>query len=756
MAWNQLCAFVKELSAPPSAIDGVLLKTTLGLKLLAGAGLITDEKIHERKTKKILTGLVYKQQKYNLLREETEGYSKLAVVLCSIPSYPEDVSQCVRQVLSLIGRFELDPNRALDVILDAFEQQIWNLSFIQLLKLFSRNNIPHILGFKFTFYHTASLIEKEKLLSDSAVTVVTTDSQIINGKLVGKEKDSSASVSKIGISNIAPTLSVSKTSSAGSFPANVSTPATSTSTGTGTGTGTGTAGNAIASTIGASIAASETTGSNTPASLYALTALLLAADLLTIDELLPYLQPSLQDTAAVSIALENDLIKSIRTHGQVSLASLEDTGAALGSAGIGLNMGMGTGMGGRLPQFNAPHPPSLSPAQGLGSGSGLGLGSNGYPSSQNPFTPIGGFGLPIAPGLGTFPVPAAPFGVNRRFVPASENKGKEVQKDGSTGQLFGIDVKGKKVFDLKEPEPSIPDSLFADGNQIVGLISALLSVRCWSLAHCLITLLENQSNTISIDVMRFESVREAMCEFLLWSIETVYEPCSLLKFNFSIQKTQDDKIKNAMRSSGVDRLLKENKSGISLFKNHQMSRYTDLRTFATDVTPVLQVARHHVSTDTTLYIRLCRVLESHIKLIAPVTNSKRSDGEKVGKNCTAMELKEEETLLLPTIDIISNILLPSLTVSKNNPAFPRQLWKVILLLPFQIRYSIYDRWKGEGLGKDGLGVKNSQIVMAETIALHGAKYHLKRLAKENVTIIGIKLNFFSELAPIAVYNHVSI
>ena len=101
--WNLLCSFVKELSAPPSAIDGILLKTTLGLKLLAGSGLITDEKIHERKSKKILTGLVYKQQKYNLLREETEGYSKLVVVLCSIPSYPEDVSQYVRQVLSLLA-----------------------------------------------------------------------------------------------------------------------------------------------------------------------------------------------------------------------------------------------------------------------------------------------------------------------------------------------------------------------------------------------------------------------------------------------------------------------------------------------------------------------------------------------------------------------------------------------------------------------------------------------------------------------------
>ena len=739
MAWNLLCAFVKELSAPPSAIDGVLLKTTLGLKLLAGAGLITDEKIHERKTKKILTGLVYKQQKYNLLREETEGYSKLAVVLCSIPSYPEDVSQCVRQVLSLIGRFELDPNRALDVILDAFEQQIWNLSFLQLLKLFSRNNIPHILGFKFTFYHNA-IVEKEAeiIVNEPAVNAVV-DKQITKGELAGKAKDFGGPLPKMGITNIAPTLTVPKTNSNNNPPA--TTPAATITAST------------TSSTVPA-ISVSESYASSTPASLYALTALLLAADLVTIKELLPYLQPSLEETALVSIAIENALVKSIKSHGQVNLSSLDSTGTALGSAGLALTMGMG--MGGSSSQLNVPAPPMPFSLQGSGSGLGLGQGSNGYSVA-----PIGGFGLPIAPALGSFPVPAAPFGVNRRFAPGTESKGKEVNKDINTGSILGIDVKGKKIPESKEPEPLIPEVLFADGNQIVGLISALLSVRCWTLAHSLILLLENQSslnsnsNVSSIDVMRFESIREALCEFLLWSTETIYQPYSFSKLNLSLKSTKDYKIRNAMKNPGIDRLLKENETGISLFKNHQMSQYSNLRTFVSDITPVLLVARHHVSTDTTLYIRLCRLLEAHIKLVAPLSSTEKSSGVKVVKNDKDNILKEDELVLQPTIEILSNVLLPSLTVSKSNPTFSRQLWRVVMLLPFQIRYSLYDNWRGEGLGKDGLGHKNSQIVMAETIALSGAKYLFKRLAKENVATIGAQLNYFSELAPVAVYNHVS-
>ena len=106
--------------------------TSLSLKLLAGAGIIKDEKFFQGKMKRLLTTMVYKQQKFNLLREETEGYSKLAVILCSLPtpspiamtktmtmtvtatattSAAADVTRYIDQVLALIGHFDLDANR---------------------------------------------------------------------------------------------------------------------------------------------------------------------------------------------------------------------------------------------------------------------------------------------------------------------------------------------------------------------------------------------------------------------------------------------------------------------------------------------------------------------------------------------------------------------------------------------------------------------------------------------------------------------
>lgn len=82
----------------------------------------------------------YKQNKFNLLREQSEGYSKLTVELTSNlgpPHSPQtgrpiETYRAIEQrakpvwekVISLIGYFDLDPNRALDIILDVLSQHL--------------------------------------------------------------------------------------------------------------------------------------------------------------------------------------------------------------------------------------------------------------------------------------------------------------------------------------------------------------------------------------------------------------------------------------------------------------------------------------------------------------------------------------------------------------------------------------------------------------------------------------------------------
>lgn len=46
------------------------------------------------------------------------------------------------------GYFDLDPNRVLDIVLEAFENHVDNMGYIRVVQLFRPTFIPHIIGFK--------------------------------------------------------------------------------------------------------------------------------------------------------------------------------------------------------------------------------------------------------------------------------------------------------------------------------------------------------------------------------------------------------------------------------------------------------------------------------------------------------------------------------------------------------------------------------------------------------------------------------
>ena len=109
----------------------------------------------------------YRQQKFNLLREESEGFSKLFTELSTffqLSSTQVSAALMQRKVWSFIGFFDLDPNRVIDVLLDSFERsgalatpsgQLAN--FLHLIDGFETHHVAQILGFKFRNYYEASL-----------------------------------------------------------------------------------------------------------------------------------------------------------------------------------------------------------------------------------------------------------------------------------------------------------------------------------------------------------------------------------------------------------------------------------------------------------------------------------------------------------------------------------------------------------------------------------------------------------------------
>ncbi|KAL4925390.1 putative THO complex component (Rlr1) [Aspergillus undulatus] len=105
-----------------TGISPALMRLQLETPLLQSLGLLRDT--FARMGIRKQTNLLYRQSNYNLLREESEGYSKLLTELFTTsnnePPTSEVVEDTFERVKAMIGAFDMDVGRVLDVTLDVF------------------------------------------------------------------------------------------------------------------------------------------------------------------------------------------------------------------------------------------------------------------------------------------------------------------------------------------------------------------------------------------------------------------------------------------------------------------------------------------------------------------------------------------------------------------------------------------------------------------------------------------------------------
>ncbi|KAK4622223.1 THO complex subunit 2 [Fulvia fulva] len=116
-------AVLRELVAS-TGLDQQVMREELDIPLLQELGLvrITFDKMRTRKT----TNALYRQANFNLLREESEGYAKLLTEFFSTAqeasNRPDDnpyiAEDAFQRVLALVGAFDLDVGRVLDITMD--------------------------------------------------------------------------------------------------------------------------------------------------------------------------------------------------------------------------------------------------------------------------------------------------------------------------------------------------------------------------------------------------------------------------------------------------------------------------------------------------------------------------------------------------------------------------------------------------------------------------------------------------------------
>ncbi|XP_017075431.2 LOW QUALITY PROTEIN: THO complex subunit 2 [Drosophila eugracilis] len=185
-------AFVQLVKDMDKVVSESLLKERLEIDTLQEAGIVKNKSFYS-KFIKVKTKLYYKQRRFNLFREESEGFAKLITELnqeFDESTTPESIMDIIK---SLIGCFNLDPNRVLDIIIESFESRPdrWNL-FIPLLRSYMPTGaiICEVLGYKFchfkdsrtprSLYHVCALLLKHGVieLNDVYVWLTPNDSSI--------------------------------------------------------------------------------------------------------------------------------------------------------------------------------------------------------------------------------------------------------------------------------------------------------------------------------------------------------------------------------------------------------------------------------------------------------------------------------------------------------------------------------------------------------------------------------------------------
>ncbi|XP_073455534.1 THO complex subunit 2 [Aquarana catesbeiana] len=149
--------FTQLVSSCLYLMSDTILKERLDPETLESLGLIKQSQQFNQKSVKIKTKLFYKQQKFNLLREENEGYAKLIAELGQDLSGSITSDLILENIKSLVGCFNLDPNRVLDIILEVYEcRPDCDDFFVPLIESYmgmcEPQTLCHILGFKFKFY----------------------------------------------------------------------------------------------------------------------------------------------------------------------------------------------------------------------------------------------------------------------------------------------------------------------------------------------------------------------------------------------------------------------------------------------------------------------------------------------------------------------------------------------------------------------------------------------------------------------------
>ncbi|KAJ6877618.1 THO complex subunit 2 isoform X1 [Populus alba x Populus x berolinensis] len=277
--------------------------------------------------------------------------------------------------------------------------------------------------------------------------------------------------------------------------------------------------------------------------------------------------------------------------------------------------------------------------------------------------------------------------------------GKDLMDDEKQGDVT-IDL-----FAALDMETEAVAERFSDleKNQTLGLLTGFLSVDDWYHAHILFERLS------PLNPVAHTQICDGLFRLIEKTISSAY---------------------NIIRQPHVQNCGSPAVAGIDAMDVTSSSGHVSLIDLPKEFFQMLVTVGPYLYRDTLLMQKVCRVLRGYYMSALELVDS--GDGALNGESLITrnrvlrLHLREGRSMVE---EALGACLLPSLQLVPANPAAGQEIWEVMSLLPYEVRYRLYGEWE-----KDD--ERNPMVLAARQTAKLDTRRILKRLAKENLKQLG--------------------
>lgn len=268
--------------------------------------------------------------------------------------------------------------------------------------------------------------------------------------------------------------------------------------------------------------------------------------------------------------------------------------------------------------------------------------------------------------------------------------------------------KDKEKEDEKQLQDVDTSSDKFASNQKLGLCHALLKIGDWKNAADLMSKLPDKLAT------SHEPIARALCDLIHKTIEPIYRVKCAIPLNIRGQSIAPHSNKKAPP---------------------QCANFMNLRNHAFPMYHALGPSLHY---DPVLLQKLIRIMVTILEKDLTIDATSPSPVASEGKN----------VLYYDIVSLLDSCILPSLSYMNSNCPLAEEIWSVVKLYPYHIRYSLYSRWKNESY------LMHPKLIRMRGDAEQDIKALMKRVSKENVKPVGRRIGKLTHSSPGFLFDYV--